>query len=53
MIIQNTGLNSIGCYYMYKDAEKADNAVNALELAQELGSPDNGAPGMLTCDFTG
>ena len=54
MIIQNTGLNSIGCYYMYKVATgKTDNAVNALELAQELGAGDNGAKGMLTCDFTG
>ena len=54
MIIQNTGLNSIGCYYMYKVATgKTDNAVNAIELAQELGAGDNGAKGMLTCDFTG
>lgn len=54
MIIQDVGLNSIGCYYMYKVATgKTDNAVNALELAQELGTQDNGAPGMLTCDFTG
>lgn len=54
MIIQDTGLNSIGCYYMYKVAEgKTDHAVNALELAQELGTPGNAAPGMLTCDFTG
>lgn len=53
MIIQDTGMNSIGCYYMYKVAEgKTDNAVNALETAQELGSPNNGAPGLLTCDFT-
>lgn len=54
MIIQNTGLGSIGCYYMYKVATgKTDNAVNAVELAQELGTEGNSAPGMLTCDFTG
>ena len=54
MIIQDVGLNSIGCYYMDKvaEADKTDNAVNALETAQELGTPDNAAPGMLTCDFT-
>ena len=53
MIIQDTGLNSIGCYYIKAaEADKTDNAVNALETAQELGSPNNGAPGMLTCDFT-
>lgn len=53
MIIQDLGLNSIGCYYMYKVAEgKTDAAVNALETAQELGSADNDAPGLFTCDFT-
>ena len=46
-------MNSIGCYYMDKVAEgKTDNAVNALETAQELGTSDNAAPGLLTCDFT-
>ncbi len=55
MIIQDTGLNSIGCYFMNKvaEADKADNAVNDLEKAQELGTEGNSAPGMLTCDFTG
>lgn len=54
MIIQDTGMNNIGCYYMYKVATgKTDNAVNAAEQAQELGAGDNGAKGMLTCDFTG
>ncbi|CAD6592859.1 MAG: hypothetical protein ASARMPREDX12_006532 [Alectoria sarmentosa] len=53
MIIQDAGMNSIGCYYMDKVATgKTDNAVNAVELAQELGTPGNAAPGMLTCDFT-
>lgn len=53
MIIQDTGMNSIGCYFMNAVAEgKTDNAVNDLEKAQELGTPGNSAPGMLTCDFT-
>lgn len=53
MIIQDVGMNSIGCYYMDKVATgKTDNAVNAIELADELGTPNNAAPGMLTCDFT-
>ena len=54
MIIEDTGLNSIGCYFMNKVATgKTDNAVNAIELSQELGTPNNMAPGMLTCDFSG
>ena len=54
MIIEDTGLNSIGCYFMNKVATgKTDNAVNAIELSHELGTPNNMAPGMLTCDFSG
>ena len=54
MIIQDSGMNSIGCYFMNALASgKTDNAVNDLEKAQELGTSGNSAPGMLTCDFTG
>ena len=54
LIIQDTGMNSIGCYFLNAVAEsKTDNAFNAAEQAQELGTKGNSAPGMLTCDFTG
>lgn len=54
MIIIDPGTNSLGCYFMdaVAAADKADNAVNDVEKAKELGSPGNGAPGMLTCDFS-
>ena len=53
LIIQDMGMNSIGCYFMNALASgKTDNAVNDLEKAQELGTQGNSAPGMLTCDFT-
>lgn len=52
-IIENKDWNSIGCYFMNAVAEgKTDNAVNDLEKAQELGTPGNQAPGLLTCDFS-
>ena len=54
IIIENSGMNSIGCYFLNASQDhKLDNAVNDLETAQELGTKDNAAPGMLTCDFTG
>ena len=54
MIIMDPGTNSLGCYFMnaVAEADKTDNAVNAVEQAQELGTEGNSAPGMLTCDFT-
>ena len=54
IIIEDTGMNSIGCYFLNASPDhKLDNAVNDQEKAKELGTQGNSAPGMLTCDFTG
>ena len=54
IIIEDKGMNSIGCYFLNSSPDhKLDNAVNDAERAQELGTQGNSAPGMLTCDFTG